>query len=313
VFAYDTRSKTLGRLLTYQYFGYPQDFIQQYQKALAAVTRADVLRVAKQYVKPSELTVVAAGNPVMFGQPLEALGGPVNKIDLTIPEAMQEAAEISGASLAQGKQLLLRAQQAAGGAEKLAAVQDYTEVADFQIVASAGGMKVTQTSRWIAPTFFRQDTSLPSGSVSAYSDGRIGWIATPQGQGILAGAQLKQVKGDLFRLYFRLMLSDRIEGRTVNATDSGTVEITDTTGERAKIEFDDATGLPRRVSYLTAQAAGEPMFTEDILEDFREIGGVKVPHKVTISRGGKKFADVTVNDYKVNSGLKQQDLNKKPI
>jgi zinc protease len=313
VFAYDTRSKTLGRLLTYQYFGYPKDFIQQYQKALAAVTRADVLRVAKQYVKPAELTVVAAGNPVMFGQPLEALGGPVNKIGLTIPEASREAAETSEASLAKGRQLLLRAQQAAGGTEKLAAVKDYTEVADFQIDASAGGMKVTQTSRWIAPTFFRQDTLLPSGRVTAYSDGRIGWIATLQGQGMLAGAQLKQVKGDLFRVYFRLMLSDRIEGRTVNGTDSATVEITDATGELVRIEFDDTTGLPRRLSYLTAQAAGASILAEDILEDFREIEGVKVPHKITISHGGKKFADVTVTDYKLNSGLKQEDLNKKPI
>jgi len=269
--------------------------------------------VAKQYVKPAEVAVVVAGNPVMFGQPLAALGAPVYKIDLTIPEARLEAAETSEASLAQGKQLLLRAQQAAGGAERLAAVKDFTEVADFQIEASGGGMKVTQTNRWIAPTFFRQDSLLPSGNVSAYSDGRIGWIATPQGQGMLAGVQLKQVKGDLFRLYFRLMLSDRIEGRIVNAADSDTVEITDTTGELAKIEFDDATGLPRRLSYFTAQAAGEPIFTEDILEDFREIGGIKVPHKITISKGGKNFAEVTVKAYQLNSGLKQQDLNKKPI
>ena len=138
----------------------------------------------KQYVKPSEWwRRVIRG---VFGSRWKRWG-PVNKIDLTISEARHEAAESSAASLAQGKQLLLRAQQAAGGAEKLAAVKDYTEVADFQIDASAGGMKVTQTTRWIAPTFFRQDTSLPSGSVSAYSDGRIGWIATPQGQGILAG------------------------------------------------------------------------------------------------------------------------------
>ena len=172
---------------------------------------------------------------------------------------------------------------------------------------------MTQTNRWIAPTFFRQDSLLPSGTVSAYSDGRIGWIATPQGQGMLTGTQLKQVKGDLFRLYFRLMLSDRIEGRTVNAADSGTVEITDTTGELVKVEFDVATGLPRRLTYFTAQAAGEPIFTEDILADFREVGGIKVPYKTTIFKGGRNFAEVAVKAYKLNSGLKQQDLNKKPI
>ena len=38
VFTYDTKSKTLSRVLTYEYYGYPKDFIQQYQKALDAVT-----------------------------------------------------------------------------------------------------------------------------------------------------------------------------------------------------------------------------------------------------------------------------------
>jgi zinc protease len=84
VFAFDTRAKTLGRLLTYEYFGYPKDFIQQYEKALAAVTKADVLRVAKEHLNPDAFTTVAAGNPQSFGKPLDSLG-PVKNIDLTIP------------------------------------------------------------------------------------------------------------------------------------------------------------------------------------------------------------------------------------
>lgn len=85
VFAFDTRAKTLGRLLTYEYFGYPKDFIQQYQKALAAVTKADVLRVAREHLHPENFTVVTVGNPKEFGQPLDSLG-PVKPLDLAIPE-----------------------------------------------------------------------------------------------------------------------------------------------------------------------------------------------------------------------------------
>jgi zinc protease len=91
VFAFDTKSKTLGRVLAYEYYGYPKDFIQQYQKALAAVTKADVLRVAKQRLKPELFTVVTVGNPKEFAQPLDLLGGPVKMIDLTIPEDKAEA------------------------------------------------------------------------------------------------------------------------------------------------------------------------------------------------------------------------------
>jgi zinc protease len=95
VFAFDTKSKTLARVLTYEYHGYPKDFIDQYQKALAAVTKADVLRVAKQRLDPASFTIVAVGNPKDFGRPLESLGGPVKTIDLQIPGAPKEPPEDS--------------------------------------------------------------------------------------------------------------------------------------------------------------------------------------------------------------------------
>jgi zinc protease len=85
VFHFDTPTKTLARLLRYEYYGYPKDFIFQFQKSLAEVTRADVLRAAQARVHPAEMTIVAVGNPREFGKPLTALGLPVHPIDLAIP------------------------------------------------------------------------------------------------------------------------------------------------------------------------------------------------------------------------------------
>lgn len=93
VFAFDTKSKTLARVLTYEYYGYPKDFIDQYQKALAAVTKTDVLRVAKERLDPASFTIIAVGNPKDFGKPLESLGVPVKTIDLTIPGTPKGPAE----------------------------------------------------------------------------------------------------------------------------------------------------------------------------------------------------------------------------
>ena len=47
-------------------------------------------------------------------------------------------------------------------------------------------------------------------------------------------------------------------------------------------------------------------------DDFRDVGGVKIPYKITIARGGQKFADVTVTDYKVNAGLQIRELATRP-
>jgi zinc protease len=84
VFFFDSPAKTLSRVLRYQYFGYPNNFLFEYQKKVAAVTRADVLRVMKQHVDPANLSIVAVGNPKDFGKPLSEIDK-VEKIDLSIP------------------------------------------------------------------------------------------------------------------------------------------------------------------------------------------------------------------------------------
>jgi zinc protease len=87
VFAFDTKTKTLSRLLNYEYYGYPKDFIDRYQKGLEAVTRADVLRVARERVHPDGLVIVTVGKTDEFRKSLATLGLPVSSIDLTIPES----------------------------------------------------------------------------------------------------------------------------------------------------------------------------------------------------------------------------------
>jgi zinc protease len=313
-FTYDSPSKLFTAQLTMEYYGYPEDYFPRHQKALESVTRADLLRVARQYLNPANLTVVVTANPLMLGDPLEKLG-PVTKLDLAIPEARPEMVESSDASLAEGKQILLKAQAAAGGAEKLAAVKDFTMLAEYSIdpaVAKVGGSKIVQTDRWVAPTVFRQDSTFPAGGVSAYTDGKVGWISTPQGWGALTGAQRSQVLGDLFRIYYRLLLSDRLEGRTVNAIDASSVQIGDTTGQVTSVEFDPRTHLPKRVAYDTQQAAGAPIYSEDLYEDFRDVGGIQVPFRITINQGGRKFSDVVVKDYKINTGLKPLEIARRP-
>jgi zinc protease len=253
--------------------------------------------------------VVAVGNPELFQEPLEKLGKPVTPIDLTIPPPGRSTAG-SPAAAAQGKQILARAQQAAGGAEKLAAIKDFTETSEFVLVPEAGGLHVQERNRWIAPKYFRQDSEVPAGKISAFFDGVQGWISTPQGDGALTGAQLSQVQGDLFRLYFQLLLSDRYGDRTVAASDSRSVDISG--ADSAHVTFDSATGLPRTVSYQAVHITGPPLEVEDAYSDFRDVDGIKVPFKIVITQGGQKFADVTVQDVKFNSGLKLADLEQKP-
>ncbi len=308
VFNFDTRAKTLSRLMTYEYFGYPKDFIFQYQKAIAAVTRADIQRVARERLHPEEMAFVAVGNPADFVQPLESLGKPVTKLDLTIPEPKIEAAAgADPASLQRGKQLLERAQQVVGGADRLAAIKDASFTSQVQLDASAGGLKAKVRTRWLQSGHFRQEVELPFGKLTTYSDGASGWTATMQGDRPLVGNPMKQARGYLFRAYAGLLLSDRNPGRTVNSPAENVIEITGKEGESVRIAVEPSTGLPVRESYNDGQAN-----LEEALSDYREIGGVKFPFKIEIFQNGKKFSEAVFEEVKVNSGATAEELKKHP-
>ena len=312
VFNFDRPSKTLNRILMYDYYGYPADFIFQYQKAVRETTAVDILRVAQQHIDPAKLTFVAVGNSKEFGTPLTSMNMPVHKIDLTIPEpkAATPAAKVDAGTLQKGKELLQRAQQAAGGVEKLAAVKDVTQTVEMAMGAM-GGMKIKQFNRKIGTSHFRQDMEAPFGKQSVYFDGKAGWIVSPQGAMPMPPPVVGQVKSSLFREWFSLLLSDRNPERTVNYVGDSTVEISDKSGNSVKVKFDEATGLPASESY-TQRGMGGVQQVEEKLSDFRDVSGVKMPFKIQILQGGQPYSQGVLQEAKINTGLTAEELGKKP-
>jgi zinc protease len=316
VFNFDKPSKTLSRLVTYEYYGYPKDFIEQYQKAIAAVTRADILRVARARLAPENFTIVAVGNPAEFGKPLTALMRRVEKIDLTIPEpaAAPDAApaKTDAASMEQGRRWLDRARQALGGAAALAAVKDYTTVSQLTITTAGGSMKASQTTRVIpAARMLRQDQQLPFGKIVAFYDGTTGWIFGPQGQAAMPEAVLKQVRTELFRGLIALLGPAGADNK-VTAEGDNRIRISDVQGNVITLELDPQSGLPARELYSGISAAGPTRVVESY-SDWKEVaGGIRLPYRMTIEQDGKKFAESEIGEWKLNTGLKPEDLAQKP-
>jgi zinc protease len=306
VFRFDRPSKILNRLVTYDYYGYPKDFIFRHQKAVAATTKADILRVAKEHLKPDSVVIVAVGKVSDFKQSLSTLKLPVSAIDLSIPEAKRSAAPSDGAAVAGGRAILRRAQQAVGGTEKLAQVKDYVVNATAQLSAGAGAMKVKQTNQWVAPAFFRQDQELPFGKMVAYSDGSSSWLAGPQGTQPMPPQVLKQVQTELFRNFFRLLLSDRDADRSLSATGENAVRVSGGNGMAVTLIL-DKTGLPQKQQYSL-----EGREVEESYADWKEVDGVRLPFTLSLEQGGRKSAEITITEWKLNTGLKPEDLQRKP-
>jgi zinc protease len=91
VFNFQDPSQTLSRLMRYEYYGYPTDFLFRYQKAVAATTAADVQRVAKKYLKPENFVTLVVGNQTAINPPLTQLAAQVTPIDITIPGSQSQA------------------------------------------------------------------------------------------------------------------------------------------------------------------------------------------------------------------------------
>ncbi|MBW4478371.1 MAG: insulinase family protein [Tolypothrix brevis GSE-NOS-MK-07-07A] len=93
VFNFQDPKQTLSRLMRYEYYGYPADFLFRYQKAVAATTSADVQRVAQKYLKPENMVTLVVGNQGAINPPLTQLAAQVNAIDVTIPGSPQPQAQ----------------------------------------------------------------------------------------------------------------------------------------------------------------------------------------------------------------------------
>lgn len=87
VFEYDTRQEIVTRRLRYDYYGFPADYVERFQRGVAAVSAEDVLRVARRYLRPDNLTILVAGNPEAFDAPLSNLGPVTNLSPETPPPA----------------------------------------------------------------------------------------------------------------------------------------------------------------------------------------------------------------------------------
>jgi zinc protease len=86
VFSVQDPSQTLSRLMRYEYFGYPKDFLFRYRKAIEATTAEQVQAAAQRFLKPDQFVTLIVGNRKELAPDLAKLKQPIEAIDITIPK-----------------------------------------------------------------------------------------------------------------------------------------------------------------------------------------------------------------------------------
>ncbi|MGB2764496.1 MAG: pitrilysin family protein [Candidatus Aminicenantaceae bacterium] len=84
VFNFDSKAKVVNRLMTYDFFEYPLNFMEKVKKGIEKVSKKDVRRVAQKYLRPDKVQILVVGKKESFDKPLSTLGE-VNVIDIKIP------------------------------------------------------------------------------------------------------------------------------------------------------------------------------------------------------------------------------------
>jgi zinc protease len=85
VFNFQNPSQILSRLMRYEYFDYPENFIFEYQDRVQNTTQEDVLAVAQSYLQPEQLVTVVVGNVEAMNPPLSSLEQEVHLVDVSLP------------------------------------------------------------------------------------------------------------------------------------------------------------------------------------------------------------------------------------
>jgi zinc protease len=313
VFKFDTKDKVVNRLMYYEYYGFPLDFLQKTKAQLEKVTKADILRTAKTHLHPNDMEILVVGKSQDFDQPLSVLGE-VNTVDITIPEASSLAKgkvpEVTEASSTKGKEIFEKVVNACGGRKAFATIKSAVLKNETSISTPQGEFQLSVVSTHIFPDKVRQDVTMPFGTQSLVFDGEKGWVSAPQGTQDLPESQIKETKADLFRSFINLFQAKDLKIQFLGTEEyegkkTDVISISDLSGNELKMYVDQATYLPLKQSYRGSGMTG-PATMEEILSDFRDVSGIKLPFHQLTNADGQKFAESKILEVNVNPEV---DLN----
>jgi len=306
VFQYEKPSSTLFRTAFYELAGYPADFLQRYQAALAKVTPATILAAAQRKIHPDQLLTIIVGKESEFDRKLESAGLPVERVDISIPPppSTVNAGEATPEALAKGAELLAKAAKVAGGAEAWSAIKSWQSEGSVSVSMQGQSVQFTQSLWWILPDKQLSVQKLPFGEMTMGYNGKSGWrrMATQvQDEPAAAKQASQQYAQSLFHLFGAagsLKVQALPQPKTVDGV-SYTVALVNTPDVQDWTLFFAPDGHLARMEFLSDGPKG-PAHEAQVYDDWKPVGNIQYPHKLTIMMDGEKYADAMMTSATVN-------------
>ena len=310
IFRLDSPDKILAERMTYEYYGYPPDWLDKFQEEVKKVAAADVNRVASKYLHRDQMAVLVVGNPKEFEKPLSSLG-PVKNIDITIPpppaekgQAQAEEKSQPAASNPEGKALAAKVAGAMGGLPKLKSIKTM----HVNIAESDSGGPPSPVDVWLAfPDRMHVDVQTPQGNLTIVASPDAAFMAMAgMGSRSMPPAQktemLSQLQHDLVYVAqhaddpaftFTAAGSEKIGG-----VDAAVLDI-DGAIPWVRWYIDPKTGYILREKYKGMGQTGA-FEGETNLADWRAADGITMPYKHQNQQNGKETSNAEVKKLELN-------------
>ncbi|MFZ0859559.1 MAG: pitrilysin family protein [Candidatus Sulfotelmatobacter sp.] len=311
IFRLDSPDKILAERMTYEYYGYPSDWLDKYEAEIKKVTAADVNRVAAKYMHRDQMAVLVVGNTKEFDKPLSSLG-PVKNIDITIPPPPAEKGQGEenakpAASNPEGKALAAKVAAAMGGLPKLKSIQ----AMHVSIAESDSGGPPSPVDVFLAfPDRMHVDVQMPQGALTIVVSSDAAFMSMAgMGSRSMPPAQktemLSQLQHDL------VYVAQHADDPTFTFTAAGTEKIGDVDAAILDIDgaipwvrwyIDPKTGYVLREKYKAMGRSG-PFEGETNLADWRAADGLTMPYKHQNKQDGTETSNAEVKKIELNPTL----------
>ena len=310
IFRLDSPDKILAERMTYEYYGYPPDWLDKFQEEVKKVAAADVNRVASKYLHRDQMAVLVVGNPKEFEKPLSSLG-PVKNIDITIPpppaekgQAQAEEKSQPAASNPEGKALAAKVAGAMGGLPKLKSIKTM----HVNIAESDSGGPPSPVDVWLAfPDRMHVDVQTPQGNLTIVASPDAAFMAMAgMGSRSMPPAQktemLSQLQHDL------VYVAQHADDPAFTFTAAGTEKIGGVDAAVLDIDgaipwvrwyIDPKTGYILREKYKGMGQTGA-FEGETNLADWRAADGITMPYKHQNQQNGKETSNAEVKKLELN-------------
>ncbi|OLB25280.1 MAG: hypothetical protein DMG41_10170 [Acidobacteria bacterium] len=216
-----------------------------------------------------------------------------------------------------GLQLFHKMQTALGGEEKMASIRDFEECVRAETWDNEGKAHgiVRKRVRLIRPNYLRLDQVGPGDTYVLFFDGTSGWEILPDKTvADLTGGEL-QFAQDYLRGLNSEWLADRDAQNVFASPAPNVITITtkNDTSHKTEITFDPTTFLPVKRTLLSLADPNHPVSSQMmVFEQWESVHGLQFPHRRSNFHFGKKLAEITTEQIRLDTGIKLKDLAIKP-